>query len=342
MKKKKCRQLRIWDRRGNMKYEVCPICGSPAEIKYSEPLKCLNHYKCFRCNLFVFHSDLDYITNNLTPVHVAIISGWIRDNYNPVFTEDVFRSLFDLSLPSFLTKVDLVLKYLAQNFPVAGQPIDYNFNKASEMYNSIITKTIPNENDKHPYQVFENTAKKLLPIFSIGRIIDNREFNYIVENYLIEEKKYLSRIPTMITPKGWAYIETLKQRKPNSKKAFVAMWFGDEMKKTCDDFIFPAIQEAGFDPIRIDNKEHNNDINDEIIGEIRSSRFIVADFTGNRGGVYYEAGFANGLKIPVIHMCKKEELKKVHFDVNHRNIIDWKSGEELYERLLNRIKATIV
>ena len=89
-------------------------------------------------------------------------------------------------------------------------------------------------------------------------------------------------------------------------------------------------------------KEHNNDINDEIIGEIRSSRFIVADFTGNRGGVYYEAGFANGLNIPVIHMCKKEELKKVHFDVNHRNIIDWKTGEELYERLLNRIKATIV
>ena len=44
-------------------------------------------------------------------------------------------------------------------------------------------------------------------------------------------------------------------------------------------------------------------IDDEIIGEIRRSRFLVADFThgdkGARGSVYYEAGFAYGLGLPV-------------------------------------------
>ena len=34
---------------------------------------------------------------------------------------------------------------------------------------------------------------------------------------------------------------------------------------------------------------------DRIIAQIRASKFVVADFTRNRGGVYYEAGFALGL-----------------------------------------------
>lgn len=38
-----------------------------------------------------------------------------------------------------------------------------------------------------------------------------------------------------------------------------------------------------------------NRIDDEIIGRIRASRFIVADFTGHRPGVYFEAGMMLGL-----------------------------------------------
>ena len=40
-----------------------------------------------------------------------------------------------------------------------------------------------------------------------------------------------------------------------------------------------AIAEAGYDPFRIDRKEHNNRIVDEIISEIRRSRLLVADFS---------------------------------------------------------------
>ncbi len=120
------------------------------------------------------------------------------------------------------------------------------------------------------------------------------------------------------------------------------MWFIDEMKEICEKYIKPAAEKAGdYKAETINEKDYNGDINDEIIGEIRSSKFIVADFTGNRGGVYYETGFAYGLNIPVIYTCKKDQLKNVHFDVNHRNIIDWKNGDDLYKRLLNRINSTI-
>jgi nucleoside 2-deoxyribosyltransferase len=40
---------------------------------------------------------------------------------------------------------------------------------------------------------------------------------------------------------------------------------------------------------------HNDDINFAILAEIRRAQFIVADITGARGGVYFEAGFAKAL-----------------------------------------------
>ena len=69
---------------------------------------------------------------------------------------------------------------------------------------------------------------------------------------------------------------------------------------------------------------------------------MVADFTGQLAGVYYEAGFAMGLGRTVIWCCRKDEIDKLHFDTNHKNHIDWGSVEELRERLYRRIRATIL
>ena len=41
-------------------------------------------------------------------------------------------------------------------------------------------------------------------------------------------------------------------------------------------------------------------------GRPRHGGLVVADFTGHRGGVYFEAGFARGLGIPVVWTCHKE------------------------------------
>jgi len=97
--------------------------------------------------------------------------------------------------------------------------------------------------------------------------------------------------------------------------------------------------------IRIDKKEHNNKIDDEIIAEIRRSRFLIADFTCERknvrGGVYYEAGFAQGLGIPVIWTCKDTSLTDLHFDTRQYSHIIWKNPADLLIQLKNRIGATI-
>ena len=123
------------------------------------------------------------------------------------------------------------------------------------------------------------------------------------------------------------------------------MWFDDSMRQAWQRGIAPAIRDAGYEPVRIDQQEHVNKIDDEIIAEIRRARFIVADFTqgdtGARGGVYYEAGFAHGLDIPVIFTCREDSLGKVHFDTRQYNHIVWTEPEELRQSLKNCIAAVI-
>ena len=126
-------------------------------------------------------------------------------------------------------------------------------------------------------------------------------------------------------------------------QAFVAMWFDSSMDDAYYQGIEPAIREAGYKALRIDQKQHNNKIDDEIIAEIRRSKFLVADFTqgedGARGGVYYEAGFAHGLGLKVIFTCWKEAIEKVHFDTNHYNHVLWATPEDLHKGVKDRILA---
>src|SRR5690606_26056659 len=98
---------------------------------------------------------------------------------------------------------------------------------------------------------------------------------------------------------------------------------------------------------------HNNKIDDEIIAEIRMSRFLVADFTSGeaqsktgpvhlpRGGVYYEAGFARGLGMEVISCIREDQVAQVHFDTRQISHVLWADAGQLRERLYNRIIATV-
>ena len=153
-----------------------------------------------------------------------------------------------------------------------------------------------------------------------------------------------------LTVEGYMHLSELKQANPESTRAFIAMWFGEpgdekeSMDNACQSMEL-AIREAGYEPIRIDKLNHLNKIDDEIIAEIRRSRFIVADFTqgksGARGGVYFEAGFAKGLNIEVIFTCRKDSIEDVHFDTRQYRHIVWETPEELRTELRNSICANI-
>ncbi len=144
-----------------------------------------------------------------------------------------------------------------------------------------------------------------------------------------------------VTVKGWSEIDASRLADPSNPKAFVAMWFSDKLTGVFENGIKPAIEGPGFQAVRVDALHHNDKIDDRIIAEIRESRFLVADFTGQRGGVYFEAGYAMGLGLPVIWLCREDDIGTVHFDTRQYNHIVWKESDDLREKLSLRIRATV-
>lgn len=66
---------------------------------------------------------------------------------------------------------------------------------------------------------------------------------------------------------------------------------------------------------------------------------MVADFTRQRAGVYFEAGFMLGMGRTVIWMCQKDEMAQLHFDTRQYNFIDYETAPAGKKRLYDRILA---
>ena len=119
--------------------------------------------------------------------------------------------------------------------------------------------------------------------------------------------------------------------------------FKREFEPTIKKAVLDAL-EGKLEAIRVSSSitKHDTKIDDELIGMIKSSKAIIADFTGNRSAVYYEAGFARGLGIPVIWTCKKVDIDNLSFDTRQYPHIIQKNEEDLYKQVVNRLKAKIL
>lgn len=73
-------------------------------------------------------------------------------------------------------------------------------------------------------------------------------------------------------------------------------------------------------------------IDDRILAEIRRARFVVADFSGASASVCYEAGFADGLGIPVIPCVREGEETKLSFDTRQVTHIVWSTAPVAHRR----------
>jgi len=194
---------------------------------------------------------------------------------------------------------------------------------------------------------FVRECAELLHWLSDAWAENGEEIGYLVQEYLVDTKGYLVKGRAdgfwSVTPTGWDFLQSLKALDSRAGSAFVAMWFDKSLNTVWEKAIYAGIEAAGYEPLRIDRHEHNNRIDDEIMAMIRACKFVVADFTKQRGGVYFEAGFAIGLGKQVIWLCPEDELPNIHFDNRQYNFIVWSPDklDDLKSRLQNRIEATL-
>lgn len=160
--------------------------------------------------------------------------------------------------------------------------------------------------------------------------------SYLVEAGLIS---CVSGVTCELTYKGWDFLVGPASAVAVPGRCFVAMSFQPEHDVIYSDGIEPAVRDAGYEPVILKNVPTNQDINYRILVEIRRSEIVVADFTGQRAGVYFEAGFAAALQREVFWCCRQAEMGEVHFDTNHFQYIDWRDPADLRARLAEKIVA---
>ncbi len=193
-------------------------------------------------------------------------------------------------------------------------------------------------------------------IQSVVRAYDREDVFYLlrhlhsegyVENYSHASENSVDGLVQhkgQITFKGWLRVEELKQSKPSSRDAFMAMKFGDaELNQFLNEVIRPGVAKTGFRLMKLDDEPKAGLIDDRMRLQIKSSRFLLADLSHGNKGAYWEAGYAEGLGKPVIYLCKQavfdDEKSRPHFDTNHHLTVTWDISKP--DDFASRLKATI-
>lgn len=297
----------------------CPICANfdAKELpRTTDGMLC----NCPRCGEYAITGTAVamWAAKNPTERQIANASGWIREHQSICIDSRNVDNLHSVLTPSVAERADRLLTEVSRRFPSVGEEFELHF--------------------RDPSLIAVTWSESQFELF------------YLLDAYLVTETGFLLKsgddghsLWGHISPKGFRHLQEIQHSRIASNIGFCAMWFDEKVKHVWTDAIEPAIREAGYDPKRIDSHEHNNRIDDEILAMLRRSKFIVSDFTGQRGGVYFEAGFALGLGLEVIWTCREDELKSIHFDNRQYAFVTWEPDklDDFKRRLQNRIEATL-
>ena len=293
----------------------CPVCGLAAQPTEESDGGNRKNVHCQRCGVF---------TITTAAARRAIIGGfaiqlsaWIRSRTEhgqcpPIISRENIDDI-EKSLPRYSVsdKQRILLQAIERRTSYPGQ--DTILDRASD--------------------------------FPLAWASGTDEFHYLInalsDRGLIETAGLAGGNVLLITPSGWDYLNEVARTSPAGNQAFVAMWFSKKLTEAWQHGIKPALERAKFLPYRVDVDPHIDRIDAKIMTEIRNSRFLVADVTGQRQGVYFEAGYAMGLGLPVVWSVREDDLENVHFDTRQYNHIVWTDEDDLQEQLYNRVSAVI-
>ncbi|MCL2153925.1 MAG: hypothetical protein FWH57_13425, partial [Oscillospiraceae bacterium] len=277
-----------------MDEEKCVFCSEKAEIQSRLHIYNGYEYRCKNCGNYVLEVNIrDYILGE-TFDRRHDIAGYLRETkhlreYDSSREENLSKCyinekrfkdiLSDPLIPNTtIQKLDKLLIFLHKNTKYFGQeflvekvslPVAYarNHSELVSMFGELV-------------DLGYGDYKRLTMNDGIGfgdGIPTPRDYVHRDKNIFI------------LNSKGHSHAEELVSTNIYSNKVFVAMGFNDDLLKAMENSIKPACNDCGFDAYLISDKEHNNGITDEIIVAIKTSKFIIADFTYNNCGAYFEA-----------------------------------------------------
>ena len=313
-------------------HSTCPLCTNPLNIAARISGSFLE-LDCRICGKVSVHEAFD--PEKYDDV-LHLLSGWTRERTEkgsqtiPIIPEDIDPVTEGLSVSAIIS------------LPNIPKSIDENIGKFLEAINR---KSRFFGDEKSIALTYDYTLAYLEHFREEGSELYFKPFSkFLAElvsaGFINRPDSKSNRYELKI--EGLRYLEKIRRKRPENFDCFIAMKFGDKLlDKAYHEAMVPAIIEAGYKPVQMAYLEHNNNIIDEMLGGIKKSSFMVADLSFQNQNVYFEAGFAQGLGIPVIYTCHDYHAHEIKFDTQHVNQIRWSDIDELRVKLKNRILATI-
>ncbi|MCX6584057.1 MAG: hypothetical protein NT166_28110 [Candidatus Aminicenantes bacterium] len=296
----------------------CPVCDltntNQGNLKISFDQN-TGLYDCERCGKFKTSGDIAPLLEQepyCSKRH--LITGYIREKteINNIITisPDNIQHIIDSAQPDTDDPLELLDRLLW-----------------------LLYKNEKTENQRFSMQdypvIYAKSKDDICRCFTIGRELE----------YLNVSQSIMSGVFTYsFKAEAWKRIKELKEKSINSKQIFVALAFVDDIKNGYMEGIRPLEKETGYNFKCLAFEPHNENIPLKIITEIRKSGLLVADLTYNKQNVYFEAGYAKGLGIPVIWTCRDSDSGNIHSDVSQYHILKWKDYNDLKENLKVRIE----
>ncbi len=303
----------------------CPFCGKWAKIIKDSDTEDTTYRDClcgkFIISLKALEDASEYEKILKTNEEKILFSGYLRNHQTIEITSEFISEKLSEILDNckgitLSKKISDIKNYIYQKTTsfVESVPIE-----ASKLYTFFYLKK-PGE--------------------LVSILIYLQKTNIILK----EDRVDISPIANVrLTIEGFSEIESTLKNHSQSKKVFIACKFDTDYQDDLVKVIKAACTSCGFEANLVSDERHNNDISHKIISDIKQSKFVIADFTDQNNGVYFEAGYAMGMSKEVIRLIKKKQIKKLHFDTSQFSHIPWEKGEweELKEDLINQIKTTI-
>lgn len=202
----------------------------------------------------------------------------------------------------------------------------------------------------HYGQEFEWTGNDKNKLFFISPNLDSgaqyQEYSFITaqifkKGLVSKTKNADNRIWFVVSEEAIELYQNSEKNSKNNNLAFIAIKFKYNEERI--EAIQKAIALAGYEPRIMSEYETNNWIMPEIFHQIKLSKFVVVDLSIRCDGAYYEAGYAYALGKEVIHLYDNREQNKnpLHFDVVQKSTVMYNDYDELVDKLVARIKATV-
>lgn len=319
-----------------IKIDACPICKCKLSAEVTtgmngEVIK-FNCPNCGKYEVSKNYYDDSLVNNNLRNTQLAILSHAIRrmqSNRPQCLIDQGLASsiLQSTTLPTAIEQLDNLVLYLGKNLTEPGQKIKI-------LHRDMMRATLGSITAEGSEWVIEQAIELGL---MQGTIFQTMAGGEPVHN-------------ATLSISGWQRFTELQTTVSGSKRAFMAMKFGDtELENVFLSYFKPAAKSAGYELYKLDDQPTAGLIDDRLRLEIRTSRFLIADLSHANNGAYWEAGYAEGLGRPVIYTCKqsvfdnKDSELRPHFDTNHYLIVPWDPSDlqKAADTLTTTIRATL-